>query len=62
MSKGYDDMRVAAATVALAGILWFATFYLAAGVFWYKIAASAFIMDQVVLAKEGHVILVSKAR
>ncbi|MFP4393463.1 MAG: CPBP family intramembrane glutamic endopeptidase [Desulfohalobiaceae bacterium] len=44
MSKGYEDMRLTAATVALAGILWFATFYLAAGVFWYKIAASAFIL------------------
>lgn len=38
------SMKAVAATVALAGLLWFWSFYLAAGVFWYKIAASALLL------------------
>ena len=44
-----QDFTPLAATVALAAALWLVAFYLPFGVFWYKIAGSAFVLAAVSL-------------
>ncbi|MFP4453072.1 MAG: CPBP family intramembrane glutamic endopeptidase [Desulfobacterales bacterium] len=44
MNQYLFSWKPVAATVVLAAVLWFATFYLQWGIFWFKIAASALVL------------------